>query len=171
MSKRNSEDRASSCSFTFSDGRQCRMLRSSKRSKYCLHHERKLLFLKESGELASDLYKPISDDFVHHAGLTRSLARFLAQVAEGRVKAKDAVAMARVADTLLKSISLAMSDFRETHRLSYFGQLVRRSFGKLPPFVPPYSSKPQPSAEDHTNKQLPETGEEFAKQVLEALER
>jgi len=42
MSKRNSEDRASSCSFTFSDGRQCRMLRHSRDSQFCPHHDRQL---------------------------------------------------------------------------------------------------------------------------------
>lgn len=41
MSKQRSEDRASLCSFTFADGRHCRMLRA-RNTNYCLHHLQKV---------------------------------------------------------------------------------------------------------------------------------
>lgn len=173
MSKRTSENRASSCAFIFSDGRQCRMLRSSPKSKYCLHHLRKLAYMDEAEEVAIDLYQPISGNFVHHAGLTRALSLLLAHVAEGRIKSKDAIAMARVADTLLKAISLSMKDFQNTHRSQYFNQLVHRAFGKLPPFADRQQAQPQAAAQHNSDDSkpapLPETPAEFAEQVLARL--
>ena len=59
MSKRTPEDRASSCTFRFADGRQCRMLRSA-HSKYCYHHTRKLHPTDEFHQVFFDITEHVS---------------------------------------------------------------------------------------------------------------
>jgi hypothetical protein len=94
MPKQFSEDPAASCAFTHSDGRHCRMFRFTKTSKHCFRHVRKLRHLNEVEDTAFDLVNPIRGSFVSATALTRSLTLLFANLAEGRVNAKDAVAMA-----------------------------------------------------------------------------
>jgi len=142
MSNKLSQDDTSLCTFTFADGRRCRMLRDTPRSKYCVFHLRKLRQLHEVEQITMDLFQPLSTGFVPANALAQSLSRLFARVAEGRIKAKDAIAMARIADTLLKTIPMATLEFRETYIPEYWMQLVRRSFGNLPAYQPRKSSRP-----------------------------
>jgi len=135
MSKQISEDSASSCAFTYSDGRHCRMLRFTNTSNYCIHHARKLRHLNDVEDTASDLVEPIRGSFVSATALTRSLTRLFADVAEGRINAKDAVALARVANTLLKTIPLSHAEFHDVYVDGYYSQLVQSSFADLPPYI------------------------------------
>lgn len=137
MPTKRSQDPASSCAFAYSDGRQCRMLRSSSKSKYCLHHERKLRFIKEAEAAALDLSDPISGGFVTATALSQSVSRLFAAVAQGRLDPKSANALARVAEILLKTISSSTAEFRNSFKGSYWAQIVRESCGELPKYVPP----------------------------------
>jgi len=173
MSSNDSEDRASLCAFAYSDGRHCRMLRSSSKSKYCLHHDRKLRHLKEADDAAADLFDPISGGFVTATALSQSVSRLFAAVAEGRLDPKQANALARVAEILLKAISSSTGEFRRSFKESYWTQLVRLSCGNLPEYAPPVfptrkaenskSQDPQPP-KPH-NPELPKTIDEFIKKV------
>ncbi len=136
MAKQFSEDPASSCAFTYSDGRHCRMLRFTNTSNYCIHHARKLRHLNDLEDTAFNLVKPIRGSFVSATALTRSLTLLFANVAEGRINAKDAVAMARVANTLLKTIPLSKQEFQHVYKEEYYSQLVCESFVDLPPYIP-----------------------------------
>jgi len=176
MSSNNSKDRASLCTFTYSDGRQCRMLRSSRKSKYCFHHERKLRHIEEVDDAAADLFDPISGGFVTATALSQSVSRLFAAVAEGRLDPKQATALARVAEILLKTIYSSTEEFRGTYKESYWAQLVRQSCGKLLEYVAPVfptrkpgNSKPQvtqsPQPPKPPNPKLPDTIDEFLKKV------
>lgn len=124
MSKKLSEDNSSSCAFTYSDGRQCRMLRFTNTSKFCISHDRKLRHARDVEDTAFDRVEPIRGSFASATAITRSLTRLLGCVAEGRIQAKGAVAMARVASTLLKCIPLSMAEFRDNYIDEYYSQLV-----------------------------------------------
>jgi hypothetical protein len=137
MSKQTAHDISSLCAFTYADNRHCRMPRASIRSRYCEYHRRKLLPLQSSADVTASLYEPIGQGFVPVTGLTQSLARLFACVAEGTVKAKDAVAMTRVAETLLKTIPLSDAEFKTIYLDEYRQQLLEDSFGELPPLQPP----------------------------------
>ncbi len=136
MSAHSSKDDPSLCAFTFSDGRQCRMLRSSRTSKYCFHHERKLRHLRESDKTASDIWEPLAGNFVPATALTHSLTRVFRAVAEGRIDPKSATALARVASTLLKSITASSAEFQECYIEEYWRQLVGDYYVDLPDYTP-----------------------------------
>ena len=168
-----SNDNSSSCAFTYSDGRQCRMLRSSRKSQFCFHHERKLRHLKEADDAAIDLFDPISGGFVTATALSQSVSRLFAAVAEGRLDPKQANALARVAEILLKAISSSTAEFRGSFRESYWSQLVRQSCGSLPEYVAPVAptrkpgnSQPRESQPPKPpNPKLPDTIDEFLQKV------
>jgi len=176
MSSNNSKDRASLCTFAYSDGRQCRMLRSSRKSKYCFFHERKLRHIEEVDDATADLFDPISGGFVTAIGLSQSVSRLFAAVAEGRLDPKQANALARVAEILLKTIYSSTEEFRGSFKESYWNQLVRQSCGKLPEYVAPVfpTRKPAnptsqqsqpPQTPKPPNPPLPKTIDEFIKKV------
>jgi hypothetical protein len=136
MAKRTAENRASSCAFTSDHGRQCTMPRAT-RSKYCYHHDRKLRYSREAELAALEIFEPIGDNFVPANRLTKSLARLFGRVADGRISPRQANAMSRVAEVMLKSISNSSSEFKDSYRPGYFQQLIRQSFGELPDYIPP----------------------------------
>jgi len=148
MPSNNSKDRASLCNFTFADGRQCRMLRHSKKSRYCYDHERKLRYLREADKTAADLCEPFSGDFVPATALTHSLTRVYRAAAEGRLDSKSASALARVASALLRSIRESNNEFKSCYRLGYWMQLVREHYTDMPEYIPknliPPQHRPQP---------------------------
>jgi hypothetical protein len=129
---------------SFNDGRRCRMLRHTSRSKYCVHHLRKLRQLKEVERVALDLFLPISNGFVPANALTQSLSRLFAYVGDGSIKPKDALAMARIAETILKTIPMST---REVSRYLY----PRLLDATGPPFLrqPPRLQSPQALPPNH----------------------
>ena len=130
-----SNDLASRCTFLYSDGRKCRMLRSSRKSKLCLHHERKLAHLREADDTASHICEPLAGSFVPATALTQSLTRVFRAAAEGRISPKSATALARVASTLLKSIDASSLEFRDCYVKDYWRQLVYDHYPDLPDFI------------------------------------
>jgi len=139
----NSEDRSSLCAFTFSDGRKCRMLRHSKKSAFCFHHERKLCHLREIDRTASEICEPIAGDFVPATALTQSLTRAFRAVAEGRFDPRTANALSRLASTLLKSIGASSHEFQSCYLEGYWRQLVRAHYHDLPDYIPPTPRQPR----------------------------
>jgi hypothetical protein len=144
MSAKSSKDRASLCAFSFSDGRQCRIPRHKANSRYCLAHARKIRHLEEADEVANEILEPISGSFISSAALTQSLVHLFAAVAEGRIPPKQASALAKVSSVLMKSIDASNDEFQTVFIPSYWAQLVRSSYGDLPPFT---RNLPQPDPE------------------------
>jgi len=155
MPEPNSKDRASLCAFTYSDGRHCRSLRHSSKSKYCLPHDRQLRNLKEADAVAADLVEPISGDFVPASALTHSLTRLFQLLAEGRIDPKSATALASVANTLLKSISKSNDEFQQCYLEHYWRQLVRGHYNDLPDYIPPAPLHPSPAPEPSDESRAP----------------
>ncbi len=167
MSKPNSKDRASLCDFTYSDGRRCRMPRSFRDAKYCLHHERKFRRLREADCTASHVAEPLSGNFISATSLNQSLARLFSAIADGRVHRKTAAELISVSKILLKTIPLAKTEFvlasnnpKAAHRM------IRQMYdGTDQPATvsegDDLSSQPPPP--------LPEDPREFVQRVLSAL--
>jgi len=147
MSANNSEDRASLCAFAYSDGRHCRMLRSSSKSKYCLHHERKLRHLRQADATASDVAAPLSHDFVSGTSLNYSLTRLFSAIADGRVPPKTAIPLINLSKILLKTIPMANREYLMAFRgFHCWDRLVRRMYGYKEPYPPPPDSPDDPSS-------------------------
>ena len=148
---KNSNRSDSLCAFSFSDGRQCRMLRHSKKSQYCVHHERKLHHLRELDQTASAIAEPLENDFVPATALTHSLTRVFRAVAEGRFDPKTASALSRVASTLLKSINASSHEFQSCYREGYWRQLIRDHYNDLPDYQPPEPRQPRRQPDNSTD--------------------
>src|ERR1700687_4394870 len=160
MSKQNSKDRASLCDFAYSDGRHCRMPRSFRDSKYCLHHERTLRRLREADCTASHVAEPLSRNFISGTSLNQSLARLFSAIADGRVRPKTAAQLISLSKILLRSIPLAKTEFllafnntKAVHRM------IRQMYTDTEQPVT-ISEADNLSSDGHPS--LPEDAEEFA---------
>jgi hypothetical protein len=137
MSMQSAEDHPSSCAFTYSDGRQCRMLRANELAKFCPFHERKLRHFDAIDNTAESIILPMVGDFVPASALTHSLTRVFQAVAEGRLNPKQASALARVGDTLLKSICESKREFEPVCNDDYWSQLIWKHYTDMPEFDRP----------------------------------
>jgi hypothetical protein len=135
MSEKSSED-TGLCTFSFADGRRCRSLAHTPASLYCLRHHRKLTHLKQTDDTAQKIIEPLANNFIPVSALTSSLVSLYHAVAQGRLSPKQASAMAKIANVLLKSISVSNTEFREVFVEGYWSQLVRDSYGELPDYTP-----------------------------------
>ena len=169
-----SNDNASSCAFTYSDGRQCRMLRSSRKSQFCFHHERKLRHLKESDDAANDLFDPISSGFVTATALSQSVFRAFLRPWP---RAASTPSRPRRSSASPKSFSRRLlrppPNFVAAFEESYWHQLVRLSCGNLPEYVAPVaptrkagnSNSQKSQTPKPPNPKLPDTIDEFLQKV------
>ena len=164
-----SDDRASLCAFSYSDGRNCRMLRANAKSQFCVHHERKLRHLREVDYTAAEIAEPLAHDFVPATALTHSLTRVFRAVAEGRIDAQSAVALARVASTLLKSIEKSSAEFQECYKEQFWRQLIWSHHNDLPALESGDEDDDNDGDKQTTesarpaNPEIPKTSAEFAK--------
>lgn len=141
MSSNNSKDRASLCAFAYSDGRHCRMLRSSGKSTYCLHHARKLRHLREADATAGEVAAPLSHDFVSGTSLNYSLTRLFSAIADGRVPPNTAIPLINLSKILLKTIPMANREYLLAFRgFDNWDRLVRHMYGYTEPSPPPSDS-------------------------------
>jgi hypothetical protein len=184
MSEKNSKYRASLCAYTWSDGRRCRSLRHSSESKFCLPHDRKSRHLKETDSTAHMIYDPMNNGAVPASGLAFSLVRLFASVAEGRIDPKTATALARIAETLRKTIPDSTNEYLLAFKHNGdWSEFIRDFYnahnGDDPaeqsnssPFTPTSSTPPPQGAsklpfppDDPGDSELPKTAAEFAKKV------
>jgi hypothetical protein len=111
MSTIHEKDRASLCSFTFTDGRRCRTPRQSGHTQFCCFHARKQAQLKAAEGLGRDFAFLLSGDYFSACDLATALGRLFAAVARGDVKPKAAATLAYLAQTLLLTIQAAEHEY------------------------------------------------------------
>jgi hypothetical protein len=161
---RTSEDRVPSCAFTYSDGRQCRML-PRYNSKFCHHHERKMRHLREADCTAASVAEPLSGNLLSSTALNQSLTRLFCALADGGISPKVAAQLISLSKVLSKNIGRADEEFMLAFGTrKYKNRLVRRAYGYVEPGeensdVPTSADRSQPS-------ELPKTGHEFLAKVL-----
>jgi len=111
MSSLSSKDRVSLCSFTFSDGRQCRSPRRSGHPHLCYDHAKKeaeALIAEQAGE---DLASLFCGNHLCSSDSAAALGRVLSAVARGYIKPKTAVSLAFLGQTLNQSIKIAQDEY------------------------------------------------------------
>jgi len=87
MSTNRSNARASLCSFTFTDGRQCRTPRAA-HPYLCIFHARKDAQALAADAAGKDIAYHLSGAFVSACDLSSALGRLFSAVAQGQVKPK-----------------------------------------------------------------------------------
>src|SRR5277367_5640760 len=147
MSSLNSKDRVSLCLFTYADGRRCRLPRASKSSSristgaphagappsfseggsshFCHYHAKKESRAATADNLAKDLAAFFSGHTVSANDLTTALARLLPAVVRGDIKPRAARTIAYMAQTLLQSIHLSQSEFKDAFGPDNYRKSIR----------------------------------------------
>jgi len=167
MSSLNSKDRVSLCLFTYADGRRCRLPRASKSSSristgaphagappsfseggsshFCHYHAKKESRAATADNLAKDLAAFFSGHTVSANDLTTALARLLPAVVRGDIKPRAARTIAYMAQTLLQSIHLSQSEFKDAFGSDALRKSIRTGITSNHNRLFPPESQPDPA--------------------------
>src|SRR5271169_4909005 len=104
MSQKTAPDRASLCSFTYADGRQCRMLWRDKRSRLCLFHQEQANHAEAALQVGETITSCLTTDFVSSCSLNAALSRIFFFAARGDYDLKTARTLAYLAQIISKNI-------------------------------------------------------------------
>ncbi len=105
------KDRASLCSFTFTDGRRCRTTRRDSHRHLCVFHARKEAQALAGEKAGADIAFFLSGEYVSAGDVSFALGRLFAAVAQGHIKPKTAGTLAFLGQTLVQSLHLAQHEF------------------------------------------------------------
>src|SRR5277367_6118643 len=117
MSSLSPKDRASLCIFSYADGRRCRTPRIADHPHFCYDHAQKESRAATADKLAKDLSAFFSGHYISANDVATAVARLIPAVVRGDIKPRTARTVAYMAQTLLQSIHLAQSEFKDA-----FGQ-------------------------------------------------
>ena len=148
MSSLSSQDRASLCRFTFSDGRRCRSPRSGNRSHLCPYHARKEAQSKAADKLSRDISYFLSGDYLTACDLGTALGRLLPAVIRGDVKPRTAHTVAYLAQTFAQTIHLAQHEYINSFGTDGWRRTVRNSVNQNSEYRNPSSSDEPPQSLD-----------------------
>ncbi len=127
MSTLRSKDRASLCSFTFADGRQCRTPRFSGHPRLCCLHARKEA-QAQAAESISDISSLFSGSYLSACDLSSALGQVFTGVAQGSIKRKTAATLAYLGQTMLNSIQVAQHEYINAFGTDDWRDTIRSSF-------------------------------------------
>src|SRR6266705_5093194 len=139
-------DRASLCSFTFSDGRRCRTPRIGKHPRLCFYHAQKEARARAAQKLGKDLAYFFSGDYLSACDLSTALARLIPAVVRGDVKSKTAHTVAYLVQTLMQAIHISQHEYCEAFDTDGWREAIRNSVkGNYDYRFPPHPKPEQPA--------------------------
>ena len=118
----------SRCTFTFSDGRQCRTPRLSDDPFFCIYHARKEAQARAAEQVGREVSGFLSRDFLSACDLSLALARLFAAAVEGQIKPRTAATLAYLGQTLVQTIQLAQHEYINAFSTDGWRHAVRSSF-------------------------------------------
>src|SRR5277367_5790343 len=145
MSSLSPKDRVSLCIFSYADGRRCRTPRIASHPHFCYDHAQK----ESRAATADKLAKDLSAFFSAH-DVSTALARLIPAVVRGDIKPRTARTVAYMAQTLLQSIHLAQSEFKDAFGPDALRKSVRSGITSNHDRLFPPDSQPQPYADPAT---------------------
>ncbi len=145
MSTNRSNDRASLCSFTFADGRQCRTPRTA-HPYLCAFHARKDAQALAGEAAGKDIAYHLSGSFVSACDLSSALGRLFSAVAQGQVKPKTASTLAYLGQTLVQALPLAQHEYINAYGTNSWRETIRTSHEQSADHTSPDPESPEPEA-------------------------
>lgn len=134
MSAHRPENRSSVCTFTFADGRRCRMPRFAGRHPYfCAYHARKEAQALAGEQIGQEIAQYLSGRFVSASDLSAALGRLFSAVAQGQVKPKTAATLAYLGQTLVQIQHLSQNEFINAFGSDAWRHTIRSSFASPSP--------------------------------------
>jgi len=181
MPKPVADHSAATCTFTYRDGRRCRSLRGL-RAEYCFYHQRMQRRLIEADCTAAKVAEPLDSTFVSSSSLNVALTRLFAAIADGLVTPKTADQLINLAKLLYKTIPSANQEFLTAFNdPKAWRRLIRNMYdpqrypnpgpiGAYDPTDPECTNSNNTNTNNQPKKSsLPETGQEFATEVLQKV--
>jgi len=147
MSSLSAKDRASLCSFTFSDGRRCRTPRVGNHPHFCFYHAQKEARARARQSLGKDLAYYFSGNYLSACDLGTALACLIPAVIRGDVKPKTARTVAYLAQTLLQTIRMSQDEYINTFGTDGWRKSIRNSVNANHTYRFPPAPKPEPGPE------------------------
>jgi Tfp pilus assembly protein PilF len=140
-----SKDRASLCTFTFADGRQCRIPRRNGHPYLCTFHARQEARAFASEEAGEDIAFFLSGNYVSAGDLSFALSRLFAAVAQGQIKPKTAATLAFLGQTLVQTLQLSQNEYISAFGTDRWESTVAHNFQQsgnrqCPPQIPSSAS-------------------------------
>jgi hypothetical protein len=170
MSAHSSKDRASLCTFAFSDGRRCRTPLKSGHPHFCFFHARKEAQAQAADEIGRDLSFFFSGEYLSACDLNSALCRLFTAVAQGQLKPKTASTLAYLAQTMAQTIKVARHEFINSFSTSSLNSCIRSSVNgnydyRFPePAQPPsQDSAPNPPSAPTPAEDSPQSSTQAAK--------
>src|SRR6266404_2644643 len=127
MSTNRSKDRSSLCSFTFTDGRHCRIPRRAAHPYLCAFHARKEAQALAGQEAGQDIAYHLSGVYVSACDLSSALGRLFSAVAQGQLKPKTASTLAYLGPTLVQTLPLAQNEYINAFGTNSWRETIRDS--------------------------------------------
>src|SRR6266700_2880199 len=119
--KRTATNDSHLCLFSFSDGRQCRMLRHKDHATLCIFHARAERQLIEADKLGREIASPPSGEY-------------FAAVAQNRLPTRNAAILAYLGQLLLQSVPKVQDEIINAEDTDFWRDLVHDT---LAAFTPP----------------------------------
>jgi hypothetical protein len=131
------------CSFTFADGRQCRLPRRTGHPYLCLFHAKKEAQILSGEQAGQDIARLLTGNYISACDVAKSLARLFSAVAQGHIKPKTAATLAYLGQTIVQTLKLAQHEYINAFGTPTWRQTIASSFP--PPTGTPISTSPRPA--------------------------
>ncbi len=132
--KRTATNDSHLCLFSFSDGRQCRMLRHKDHSTLCIFHARAERQLIEADKLGREIAAPPSGEYLTAVDVNHVLGKLFAAVAQNRLPTRNAAILAYLGQLLLQSVPKVQDEIINAEDTDFWRDLVHDT---LAAFTPP----------------------------------
>jgi hypothetical protein len=150
------KDRSSLCSFTFVDGRHCRIPRQPGHPHLCAFHARKEAQSLAGQAAGKDIAYHLSGSFVPACDLTSALGRLFSAVAQGHVKPKTASTLAYLGQTLVQIPPIAQDEYINAYDTNTWRKTIRISHEQSAKHTYPPPPSPSPQSPAPASKPKPE---------------
>ena len=152
MSTHRSNVRASLCSFTFADGRQCRTPRAD-HPYLCAFHARKDAQALAGEEAGKDIAYHLSGSFVSACDLSSALGRLFSAVAQGQMKPKTASTLAYLAQTIVQTLPHAKHEYVNAFGSNNWREAIRTSHEQSEARISPHPESSDPEDEPESDEE------------------
>jgi hypothetical protein len=131
------------CSFTFADGRQCRLPRRQDHPYLCLFHAKKEAQILSGEQAGQDIARFLTGNYISACDVAKSLSRLFSAVAQGHIKPKTAATLAYLGQTIVQTLKLAQHEYINAFGTPAWRQTIASSFP--PPPGTPIPASPRPT--------------------------
>ena len=144
MSTIYANDRSSLCTFTFADGRRCRMPRSDRHLYLCTFHARKEAQAVAGQKAANDISYHLSGAFLSACDLSLALGRLFTATAQGQIKPKTAATLAYLGNTLLHTLQFAQHEYIQSFGTNNWREAIRENHNQSHDYIHPPTEAAEP---------------------------